>query len=102
MIYFTNNKTDSDTGSVDSSDNMPVNTPLHETVYDCVSHFLESMGDQSVNNLYDLCISQVEPSLIKAAMEHCNYNQTQASKLLGINRGTLRKKCLQYDIQEKK
>jgi Fis family transcriptional regulator len=32
-------------------------------------------------------------------MEHSESNQTRASRVLGINRNTLRKKLKQYDLE---
>jgi len=48
--------------------------------------------------LFPSAIQQVERSLILAALEYSKWNQVKASKLLGINRGTLRKKMIEYNI----
>jgi len=51
-----------------------------------------------VGNLYELLLSEVEKPLIETVLAHVQGNQTRAAEMLGINRGTLRKKMQQYDI----
>ncbi len=72
--------------------------PLHEHVHESITYYLHTVKGNNINNLYQFCLSQVEPPLIKAVLDYCNSNQTQAAQILGINRGTLRKKCQQYNI----
>ncbi|HKZ72303.1 MAG TPA: sigma-54 dependent transcriptional regulator, partial [Nitrospirota bacterium] len=61
--------------------------------------FLQSASDESQGgSLFSSAIQQVERSLILAALEYSKWNQVKASKLLGINRGTLRKKMIEYNI----
>lgn len=72
--------------------------PLNEHVSLCISQLLMGLEDSPPENLYQLCMEQVEPALITAVLKHVDGNQTQAAKILGINRNTLRKKCLQYQL----
>jgi Fis family transcriptional regulator, factor for inversion stimulation protein len=48
--------------------------------------------------LYDLVLGEVERPLFKAVMDYTNGNQCQAAGILGINRGTLRKKLKTYSL----
>ena len=41
----------------------------------------------------------LEAPLLQAVMEYTRGNQTQAAKMLGLNRGTLRKKLKQHGIE---
>lgn len=43
-------------------------------------------------------LTEVEAPLLETVMNHVKGNQTKASELLGLNRGTLRKKLKQYDL----
>ena len=43
-------------------------------------------------------LGQVEEPLFKVVMNYTNGNQSRASQILGINRGTLRKKLKTYSI----
>ena len=42
--------------------------------------------------LYDLFMREVEEPLFKAVLDYAEGNQSRAAGILGINRGTLRKK----------
>lgn len=50
-------------------------------------------------NLYQLVLEQVEIPLLKKVMEHVKQNQSKAAQVLGISRGTLRKKLEHYHMQ---
>ena len=54
----------------------------------------------AVNNgsVYHKALAQFEKPLLKEIMSKCQGNQTKASELLGINRGTLRKKLDMYGL----
>lgn len=72
------------------------------TLRNCVEKVLHEyfthLEGQSVTNVYDMVLSEVEAPLLKTVMNHVNGNQTKASEVLGLNRGTLRKKLKQYDL----
>jgi Fis family transcriptional regulator len=50
------------------------------------------------NNLHTLAIHAIEKPLFKLALEKTDNNQTQAAKMLGLNRATLRKKLIEYKL----
>ena len=72
--------------------------PLRESVNRPLDNYFAQLEGQPVNNLYDLVLTEVEAPLLEAVMRYTDNNQTQASNLLGLNRGTLRKKLKQYDL----
>jgi len=43
-------------------------------------------------------MNEVEPPLLAAAMHYTRQNQTRTAEILGVNRGTLRKKLKQYNL----
>lgn len=55
-------------------------------------------GDH-MGQVYELVLSQVEPPLIEMALEKTEHNQVKAAEILGINRNTLRKRILKYNIK---
>jgi DNA-binding protein Fis len=69
---------------------------LAETVKKTVGNYLELSETQGVTNLYDMVLEQIEPSLFKAVIEHCKYNQSKAAMVLGLSRGTCRTKLIKY------
>jgi len=54
---------------------------------------------QFSENLYDYFIKKYEKSLIKRTLYSVNGNQIKASKLLGMNRNTLRKKIIELEVE---
>lgn len=69
---------------------------LQELVYGLVTRFLVENKGKPLNDLYDMILTEVEPPLLQAIMEKCRGNQLQAAKILGISRGTIRKKLQRY------
>jgi Fis family transcriptional regulator len=74
------------------------NPTLREHVAISMQQYLKQMQGQPLNDVYDLVLTQVEEPLLRAIMEHTRNNQTKAAKVLGLNRGTLRKKLKRYNL----
>jgi Fis family transcriptional regulator len=72
--------------------------PIRRSVQSAIELYLGDLNGHTVNDLYDVVLSEVEPALLDVVMNHVEGNQTQAAELLGINRGTLRKKLKQYGL----
>ncbi|EOT7035549.1 DNA-binding transcriptional regulator Fis, partial [Citrobacter freundii] len=53
---------------------------------------------QDVNDLYELVLAEVEQPLLDMVMQYTRGNQTRAALMMGINRGTLRKKLKKYGM----
>ncbi len=60
--------------------------------------YLNDLDGETPSNLYDKVLSEIEKPLFSTIMDHCENNQSKAATCLGINRGTLRKKLKQYEI----
>jgi Fis family transcriptional regulator len=56
------------------------------------------MNGHEVNDLYHVVLSEVEPAILDVVMTHAEGNQTEAAEVLGISRGTLRRKLKQYGL----
>ncbi|WP_251310454.1 DNA-binding transcriptional regulator Fis [Halomonas sp. NCCP-2165] len=72
--------------------------PLREAVDLAMRRYFAHLDGESVTGLYAMVIDEVEAPLLAAVMEHVNGNQTRAAELLGLNRGTLRKKLKQHAL----
>ena len=55
-------------------------------------------GGAPVTEVYQLVLSEVEAPLLEQVMKYTRNNQTKASTMLGLNRGTLRKRLKQYGL----
>lgn len=72
--------------------------PLHKHTEEALDQYFESLNGDRPGDLYDLVIGEVERPLFKAVMDFTHGNQSQAAGILGINRGTLRKKLRSYSL----
>lgn len=72
--------------------------PLHQHTEDALKQYFRNLNGDRPGDLYDLVIGEVERPLFKAVMDYTDGNQSQAAGILGINRGTLRKKLRSYSL----
>ena len=72
--------------------------PIRRSVTSAIELYLGDLNGHDVNDLYHVVMSEVEPALLDVVMHHVEGNQSQAAEVLGINRGTLRKKLKQYGL----
>ncbi len=84
--------------TVISIDKKTTVNPLREQVRESLQHYFRQLDGHHTSDLYQLVIAEVEQPLLETVMNHTGGNQTQAAKLLGISRCTLRKKLAQYDL----
>lgn len=75
------------------------NSILSQHVRAALRDYFIQLDGHGASNLYELVLSEVEHPLIRAVLEHCAYNQSRAAQVLGISRGTLRKKMTRYGIE---
>ena len=74
------------------------NKSLHKHTEDALEVYFESLNGDRPGDLYDLVIGEVERPLFKAVLDYTQGNQSQAAGILGLNRGTLRKKLRYYSL----
>ena len=72
--------------------------PLHKHTEDALKDYFKSLNGDRPGDLYDLVIGEVERPLFKAVLDYTHGNQSLAAGILGINRGTLRKKLRSYSL----
>ena len=73
-----------------------------QTIRECVNaslaDYFEKVDHENISELYELVLSEVEAPLLETVMRHTRSNQSKASIMLGLNRGTLRKKLKKYGM----
>jgi Fis family transcriptional regulator len=72
--------------------------PLCKHTEDALDQYFATLNGDRPGDLYELVIGEVERPLFQAVMDYTQGNQSQAAGILGINRGTLRKKLRTYSI----
>jgi Fis family transcriptional regulator len=71
---------------------------LRDSVAEAMQRYFADLDGQDTSDLYKLVMAEVEPPLLRAAMNYTSQNQSRTAEILGLNRGTLRKKLKQYDL----
>lgn len=72
--------------------------PLRDCVKVALDNYFAQLEGEAPANLYDIVLEQVEYPLLVKVMEYTGNNQSRAAKILGLSRGTLRKKLKIYDL----
>ncbi len=71
---------------------------ISNTVEQAVRHYFSVLNGEETTNLYQVILQEVEKPLLTVVLEQTGGNQSKCAKILGLNRGTLRKKLIQYDL----
>ena len=72
--------------------------PLRSHAEQALDSYFASLNGHSPAHLYELVLREVEEPLFRAVLDYSDGNQSRAADILGINRGTLRKKLRHYGI----
>ena len=73
--------------------------PLKEEVRNAMDSYFAQLDQKNIPiDVYQLVLNEVEPPLLCAVMKFSNNNQSEAARILGINRTTLRTKLKKYNI----
>lgn len=90
-----------ETSIVSSNERQPPEiSQLSHAVKHSIRRFLYELEGMQPNNMYELVLKQIEQPLFEAILEHTKGNQSKAADLLGLNRGTLRKKLRCYNLHK--
>ena len=72
--------------------------PLRSHAEQALDNYFASLNGHAPGHLYELVMREVEEPLFRAVLDYAEGNQSRAADILGINRGTLRKKLKTYGI----
>ncbi|MEE4302343.1 MAG: DNA-binding transcriptional regulator Fis [Pseudomonadales bacterium] len=70
--------------------------PLSVCVERAVEAYFDDLDGEQARELYKLVLDEVEAPLLRSVMRRTDGNQSRAAEILGLSRGTLRKKLKQY------
>ena len=74
--------------------------PLRQHVKKALENYFAHLDGHDPVDLYDMVLEEIEIPLLEMIMSYTKGNQSKAAILLGISRGTLRKKLKQYHMLE--
>jgi Fis family transcriptional regulator, factor for inversion stimulation protein len=75
------------------------NKPLSTLTQEALNNYFASLNGHKPGDLYQLVMGEVEKPLFKAVLTYTKGNQSEAAEILGINRGTLRRKLKTYNLK---
>ncbi|HIL42555.1 MAG TPA: Fis family transcriptional regulator [Gammaproteobacteria bacterium] len=73
-------------------------TDLPACINKKLNRYFKQLDGQKASNVFKMVVQDVEPIVISYVLEFTNQNQSEASRILGINRGTLKKKIELYKL----
>ncbi|EBZ3910068.1 DNA-binding transcriptional regulator Fis [Salmonella enterica subsp. enterica serovar Typhimurium] len=82
------------TVSTVNSQDQVTQKPLRDSVKQALKNYFAQLN----GHLYELVLAEVEQPLLDMVMQYTRGNQTRAALMMGINRGTLRKKLKKYGM----
>lgn len=71
---------------------------LKEAVATILEQYFDELKNEKPEYVYNLVLTEIEQPLMAAIMKFTNNNQSQAANILGLNRGTFRKKLAFYGM----
>jgi len=72
--------------------------PLSVLTGEALRGYFTRLNGHKPGDLYQLVLGEVERPLLETVLDYTKGNQSEAAEILGINRGTLRKKLRTYDL----
>jgi Fis family transcriptional regulator len=74
------------------------NITLRQAVKDTLRNYFTNIGSEQPIDFYSILLEEIERPLLEVLINHTHYNQVKMATILGMSRGTLRKKLKQYGL----
>jgi Fis family transcriptional regulator len=74
------------------------NAPLSGHIKSMLEGYFNDLDGHAPADLYQMVLQEIEQPLLESVLHYTRGNQSKAAIVLGLNRGTLRKKLKQYDL----
>ncbi|NKB47191.1 MAG: Fis family transcriptional regulator [Legionellales bacterium] len=72
--------------------------PFRQQVAIALKAYLAQDNIENITDAYAALMTEVEKPLLKCVMKFTHDNQSRAAEILGLSRGTLRKKLKEYQL----
>ncbi|QWT46442.1 helix-turn-helix domain-containing protein [Azospira inquinata] len=77
---------------------MSRNNDISTCVYGALEQYFRDLDGEKPAAVYDMVLKSVEKPMLQVVLAQAGGNQTLAAEILGINRNTLRKKLVEYQL----
>ena len=74
------------------------NKQLNCCVRELMESYFSDLEGHKPRDLYQAVLNEIERPLLEVVLNECGHNRTEASQILGINRGTLLKKLKHHQL----
>ena len=71
---------------------------LQDCIKDSLEKYFSDLNGEPSNGVFKMVTQQTESATIKYVLDKVNQNQSEAARILGINRATLKKKVSLYNL----
>lgn len=71
---------------------------LRHSVAEIMQHYFANLQGEEPRNVYDFFLDEIEEPLLHVVMKQVNGNQSEAARMLGVSRGTLRTMLKKFDM----
>jgi Fis family transcriptional regulator len=75
-----------------------MSSEIHDCVRRTLNRYFRDLDGQSPHAVYDMVLKSVERPMLEVVMKQAGGNQSTAAEILGISRGTLRRKLTDHDL----
>ena len=75
-----------------------MSSEIHDCVRRTLNRYFRDLDGNAPHAVYDMVLRCVERPMLEVVMKQADGNQTVAADILGISRGTLRRKLAEYDL----
>ena len=71
---------------------------LQDCINDKLGKYFSDLNGEKANGVFKMVTNQVESTTLKFVLDKVNQNHSEAARILGINRATLKKKVDLYKL----
>ena len=71
---------------------------LQDCIKDSLEKYFSDLNGETSNGVFKMVTQQTESATIEFVLDKVNQNQSEAARILGINRATLKKKVSLYNL----
>ena len=75
-----------------------MNTDLPACINAKLDRYFEQLKGEKVSGVFKMALQETESATIKFVLDRVEQNQSEAARILGMNRGTLKKKIELYKL----